>query len=93
MTPVTAFWHVANFFAPAFGIGTVAAVLTKALWPGSLSGVSWWRLARAAIGCCALVSTTGLVLLGRDGRTATYGAMMLACALTLWWIGFAQRRR
>ena len=29
----------------------------------------------------------GLVLLGRDGRMASYGAMVAASALALWWAG------
>ena len=33
----------------------------------------------------------GLVLGGRDGRMATYGAMVAVAALTLWWRGFVRR--
>jgi hypothetical protein len=30
----------------------------------------------------------GLVLLGHDGRMATYAAMVVVIAFSLWWIGF-----
>ena len=32
-----------------------------------------------------------LYTLGRDGKMATYGAMVLACATSLWWTGFVRR--
>ena len=41
----------------------------------------------------ALMLIAGLVFFGRDGKMATYGAMVLGCALSLWWVGFGPRRR
>ncbi len=41
----------------------------------------------------AAVTLAGLVVFGRDGRMATYAAMVLACAFTLWWRGFGPGRR
>jgi hypothetical protein len=40
-----------------------------------------------------VVGAIGLLVLGRDGKMATYGAMVLACALTLWWRAFGPGRR
>jgi len=34
------------------------------------------------------VLAAGLWAFGRDGKMATYAAMVLACALGLWWSGF-----
>ena len=33
----------------------------------------------------------GLAVFGRDGRMATYAALVVASALALWWAGFRAR--
>ncbi len=92
MGPLDALWHVANLFVPALALGALAAALTKLLWRRELAAVRWQRLAGPACAACAAVTLAGLALLGRDGRMATYAAMVLACALTLWWQGFGPGR-
>jgi hypothetical protein len=92
MGPLDAFWHLANLFLPALALGALTAALAKLLWRRELASVRWRRLAGAAGAASALVTLAGLVLLGRDGKMATYGAMVVACALTLWWQGFGRRR-
>lgn len=91
MGPIDALLHLANFFAPALGVGLLAALLTKLLWWRDLRNVSWLRLARWATlgGAVALVG--GLVLLGRDGKMLTYGAMILLSALGLAWAGWRNK--
>ncbi len=71
----------------------LAAGLAKLLWWRELSGVGWTRLAGPAAAACAIVTLAGLVWSGRDGRMATYAAMVAACAVTLWWQGFGPGRR
>ena len=93
MGPLDALWHVANLFVPALALGALAAALAKLLWRRELSAVTWQRLAGPACAACVAVALVGLVLLGRDGAMATYAAMVLACALTLWWRGFGPGRR
>jgi hypothetical protein len=93
MGPLDALWHVANLFAPALGLGCIAAALSKVLWRRDLAGVRWLHLAGPACAAAAAVTLLGLVVLGRDGRMATYGGMVLASALTLWWQGFGPGRR
>jgi hypothetical protein len=90
---IDAFNHVFNLFLPAVALGAVAAALAKLLWRRELAGVPWRRLAAPAAAACAAVAVAGLVLFGRDGTMAMYGAMVLACAITLWWQGFGPGRR
>jgi hypothetical protein len=92
MGPLDALWHLANLFLPALGLGALAAALAKLLWRRELAAVRWRRLAAAACVACAAVALAGLVLSGRDGKMATYAAMVVACALTLWWRGFGPGR-
>ena len=93
MGPIDALWHVLNFFAPALGVGVVASLLAKLLWRRELGGVTWRRLSVWATASGGAVLLTGLIVLGHDGKMATYGAMVLACAAALWWVGFGPRRR
>jgi hypothetical protein len=83
-----AFWHVTNFFAPALFLGTVAAGLTRLIWHREIGPGRGMRLWAWATGASALVSLAGLAAFQRDGRMATYGAMVIACAAALWWAGF-----
>jgi hypothetical protein len=86
-------WHLLNFFASSAGIGLFASLIAKLLWRRRLAGTAWWRLWLQSSACAAVAATTGLVMFGRDGKMATYGAMALACALALWWAGFRSAGR
>ena len=81
-------WHLLNFFAPAAGIAVIASALAKLLWRRELSGVAWLRLWAWAAGWAMLAGSGGLLYFGRDGKMATYAAMVVACATSLWWTGF-----
>ncbi len=84
--------HVSNLLLPALALGCVAAALVKLLWRRELQAARWLHLAGPACAACSAVTLAGLVLWGQDGKMATYGAMVLACALTLWWQGFGPGR-
>jgi hypothetical protein len=88
-----ALWHLLAFFAPAVGVGVLAALAAKALWRRELAPVHWRRLAGLAAAAGALASIGGLLLFGRDGRIATYALLVLASALALWWVGFGPGRK
>jgi hypothetical protein len=93
MVPLDAIWHLANLFTPALALGALAAAGAKLLWRRELAAVRWQGLAGPACLACTVVTLAGLVLLGRDGKMATYACMVGACALTLWWRGFGPGRR
>ena len=82
-----------GFFAPAFAVGMLTATFAKLLWRRALKGVSWRRLSLWATACCTVVLVGGLVAFGQDGKMATYAAMVMACALALWVVGFGPLRR
>ncbi len=92
MGPLDGLWHLLNFFAPALFVGAASAALAKLVWRRSLAGVRWRRLAAWGCTASALTLAGGLWWFGRDGRMATYAAMVLVCALALWWAGFVRRR-
>ena len=88
MGPLDALWHLLNLFGPALGLGLIAPALAKLLWRRELRRQAWADLARWVAAGCAVVTVAGLLLLGRDGKMATYGAMVLTAALLLWWRGW-----
>ncbi len=88
-----AFWHLLNFFAPAAGVGLFASLLAKGFWRRELASVHWTRLAASAGLAAGAASLAGLVAFGRDGRMATYAALVVASALALWWSGFGPGRK
>jgi hypothetical protein len=91
MGPLDALWHLANFFAPAVGMALITTALAKMLWRHELASAGWGRLLgwSAAAGAAALIG--GLVAFGRDGRMATYAALVVSTALALWWAGLMRR--
>ena len=88
MGPLDLLWHLLNFFAPAVGMALIAPSLAKLLWRRELAGVGWLRLSAGVAAVCAAVLVAGLMVFGHDGKMATYSAMVLACALTLAWLGW-----
>jgi hypothetical protein len=92
MGPIDALIHLGNLFMPALIVGMVSAALAKLLWWRALQGVRWSKLALWACVACALTTIVGLVVFGRDGKMATYGAMVLASSLALMWAAFGPRR-
>jgi hypothetical protein len=85
---IDAFWHIANFFAPALGVGLIATAATKLIWRRELKSVGWFRLAAWSSASMATVSMLGLFIFDHDGKMITYAAMLFACAAALWWAGF-----
>ena len=92
MGPTDLLWHLLNLVAPGVSLGLLAAGGAKWLWRRELAGVAFTRLARWGVSASTAALLAGLVITGRDGRMATYAAMVLACAAALWWVGFGPRR-
>lgn len=84
--------HLFHLFLPALGTAALAAGVAKLLWRRELAPVSWTGLAAAGAAGGVAATLGGLLLLGRDGRMLTYGAIVGATAIMLWWRGFGRRR-
>jgi len=86
MSPLDAFWHVANLFAPAWGLAALLALAIKALWRRQAGALRWLRLwAWGGLGGAAAI-VLALVLLGRDGSMAGYALLIVGVALPQWWL-------
>ena len=83
MRPVDLLLHLAGLLAPAAGVALVVSLLARPLFGPAVS--QWWLRSFAfdfMAGSGALLA--GLWLFGHDGRTLTYGALVLACASSQW---------
>ena len=87
MGPLDLFWHLANLLAPALGMALIVPTLAKLLWRDALRRAPWAALAAWVGAVSVMVLLGGLVLLGRDGRMATYATLVVASAGVLWWRG------
>ncbi|MFG6487623.1 hypothetical protein ACG04R_13150 [Roseateles sp. BYS78W] len=86
MSPLDAFWHIANLFAPAWGLAALLAAAIKLAWWREAKPLRWWRLwGWGATGGVAAV-VISLAVLGRDGRMAGYALLVLGVALPQWWL-------
>ena len=92
MGPLDALWHLTNLFAPALSLGLMSALLAKLIWRRALAGQRWQRLSIWAMCAATAASLSWLLFFGRDGKMVGYAAMVLACALSLWWAGFIVKR-
>lgn len=93
MSPVQQFWHALNLVAPALLSAVIAASLAKLVWRRDLAASGWLWLCSWAIAGGVLALLGGLVVTGRDGTMAGYGAMVGAIALAIWLAGFGPLRR
>jgi hypothetical protein len=86
MSPLDAFWHVANLFVPAWGLAALLALSIKALWRQQARALRWLRLwAWGGLGGTAAI-LAALALTGRDGSMAGHALLVLGVALPQWWL-------
>ncbi len=77
--------HGIDFFAPAVFVGVTVPLLANLLGWKNTRPMALGRTMGWACVLSALVLVAGLVISGHDGKMATYGAMVLACAVVCWW--------
>jgi len=86
-------WHWVNLLLMPSGLAAIHAAICKLLWRRELGGVTWWRLAAWCAVTAVAADLAGFVWTGHDGAMLTYGAIMVALAITTWLVGFAPWRR
>jgi ABC-type enterochelin transport system permease subunit len=83
--------HLLNFVAPALLVGLLVAVLAPPLMKKARPHHSWLIQGAINSGAGVLALLAGLLIFGRDGKMATYAAMVLACASCQWFAAKAWR--
>ncbi|MDF1483024.1 hypothetical protein [Extensimonas sp. H3M7-6] len=84
MSLLAALDHLLNFLAPAAGVALLLVAGTQVFMRKRPSKLSWGVQAAILFIVGAAVLVAGIVLLGRDGKMLTYGALVLACASSQW---------
>jgi hypothetical protein len=92
MGPLDFFNHLLNFIAPAFAVGFLCALLGR--FGGRASGgrLAWWVQGAINFIVGVAVLLGGLIVLGQDGRLATYAVLVLACGTSQWMVSGGWRR-
>ena len=92
MGPVDFVIHLLNFAAPAAAVALAVALGARFIMPKPAPGRGW--RAHAAINFAAglLALGAGLAWFGRDGKMATYAALVGAVALSQWIAGRGWKR-
>jgi hypothetical protein len=83
--------HLIGFVVPAILQGLLTASLAKLIWRRELARKGWIGLACGGAVAALVALTAGLVLTDHDGTMAAYGAMVVATALGVGWLGFVRR--
>ena len=84
MGPIDLLFHLIGFVLPALVVGVLLVFLARIFMPKSPSAPVWWRQATINTGVGVLVLLAGLVVFGRDGKMATYAALVVAMASSQW---------
>lgn len=87
MNLTTLITHLANFVAPAMALALGLAVAGRFLALNRRKSLVWWAQAAINFVVCLAVLLLGLWFFGRDGKMATYAAMVLAGATAQWAMG------
>ena len=87
MDPLSFLIHAFSFAAPAFAVALLVTASRRLVLPRGTPQPGWW--ASFAINCTAglAVLGAGLWYFGRDGKMATYAALVLVVATVQWLSG------
>ena len=91
MGPIDFVLHAAGFAAPALALALGVALAAR-WFRLDRSGRAWWAATAINFVAGVAVLGAGLWYFGRDGKMATYAALVLAVASAQWLAGRAWRR-
>ena len=78
--------HLLNFVAPAMALALVLPAVAQILGRKTSARLAWWSQVAIVFIACSVALVLGLVYFGRDGKMATYVAMVLVGASTQWFL-------
>ena len=83
--------HALSFLAPAAAVALLVTLAARLVLPRSGRPARWWLPLAVNFLAGALVLAAGLAVFGRDGKMATYAALVLVVATAQWFVGRAWR--
>ena len=91
MGPIDFLNHLLRFAAPAFAVALLVTLARPLIFPAGAQRLGWWSSFAINLVAGLLVLAGGLWYFGRDGKMATYAAMVVAVATAQWLSGRAWR--
>lgn len=92
MPPLALIDHLLNFVAPAFFVALTLAILARWMFRRNAGAPGFWtQIAINAIAGAAVLAV-GLMYFGRDGKMATYAALVVVCGTVQWFLAGGYRR-
>jgi hypothetical protein len=79
--------HLLGFMAPALAVALLVTLAARLVLPRKASGLGWWAMAGINFLAGLAVLAAGLWVFGRDGKMATYSALVIAVATCQWLTG------
>lgn len=77
--------HALNFAAPAAFLAVLMPLLAKLIMRRQQALLAGWAQVMVNFAVCLAVLLAGLMFFGRDGKLATYAALVI-CAATSQWV-------
>lgn len=88
MSPLDLAKHLLSFAAPAFAVALLLALGARLVLPKAKGGGgSWWTSLAINFVAGVGVLVAGLWVFGRDGKMATYAALVVVMATLQWIMG------
>ena len=91
MGPLELTRHLLSFIAPAVVVALLVALAARVVLPPAARPASWRLAVALNVLAGIVVLTGGLWYFGRDGKMATYAALVLVVATVQWACGRAWR--
>ena len=91
MGPLDFLIHLSSFAAPAVAVALLVTLARPLVLPRGVERLGWWASFAINLVAGLAVLGAGLWYFGRDGKMATYAALVLAVATTQWLSGRAWR--
>lgn len=92
MGPTDLIFHLAGFVAPAVALGLLMPLAGRLLLRRHPVRYSFWMQSGLLTVAGVMVLSLGLWWFGRDGKMASYGALVAVTASLQWWMAGAWRR-
>jgi hypothetical protein len=92
MGPYELVLHLLGFAMPAFGVALLVALAARWMLGAEMRRRSWWAAVTVNFVAGLSVLAAGLAWFGRDGKMATYAALVVVVATAQWLHGRGWRR-
>ena len=92
MGPLDLLNHLLNFVAPALFVGIFLVVTARFFMRRNAPAMTLYKQIAINVIVGVAVLLAGLIVFGRDGKMATYAALVICCATSQWLLSRGWRK-